>query len=165
MVMTPLMKGEGQGIDRNVGHMDEPMLISYDEQFARHQDLLSEIVAGAESSAVYKGRIGAISRLEDLSKVPLTSYLMMDQAIELHGLDACLLRAPDHTFKTSGSTGNPKRMFYSQSDVDRVAKDFAVFCRIVGINKGTSAGTLAAHFPMSPGRSWTGPVMWQRSKG
>ena len=140
------------------------LLVPYDQLRAGHEALLSSIVESARRSAVYRGRLERSSGLRDLSEVPLTSYLMIDQAIEKHGLDACLLRAPDHTFKTSGSTGNPKSMFYSNADVDRVAKDFAIFCQIIGMHRGDMGWNLGGRSPMSPGRSWTTPAMWRGLK-
>ncbi len=141
------MDGTGRGRDRDVDPTKRSSLVSYEEYIIRHRYLLSEIATAAGGSAIYKEKIGPVSRLEDLSDIPLTSYLMIDQAIEKHGLDACLLRTPDHTFKTSGSTGNPKRMFYSTADVDRVAQDFAIFCRMVGMHRGDVGWNLGGAFP------------------
>jgi phenylacetate-coenzyme A ligase PaaK-like adenylate-forming protein len=147
VTMTAMMEGTGHSIDRDIVRTIAPPLDPYDDLILRHKALLSEITTAAGGSAIYKERIRPISCLEDLSDIPLTSYLMMDQAIEKNGLDACLLRAPDHTFQTSGSTGNPKRMFYSRADVDRVARDFVLFCQVVGLSRGDVGWNLGGAFP------------------
>lgn len=89
------MEGARHSIDHDVDRTAGSSLASYDEYIIQHKALLTEIITASGNSAIYKDRISPISRLQDLSEIPLTSYLMIDQAIEKHGLDACLLIIPD----------------------------------------------------------------------
>ena len=92
--------------------------------------------------------------MEELSRLPLTSYAAIDAKISGEGLDACLLAPAEHVFKTSGSTGSPKCMYYSRGDVDRIALDFGVVCRLAGVRPATSDGTWEAPRPTSRARCW-----------
>ncbi len=115
--------------------IDTTLQISREGMISRHQEMLRNITSSAARSAIYKERIREISSLEDLSSLPLTSYQAISEAVEKLSQEKCLLQAPDHVFQTSGSTGNPKCMYYSKEDALRIATDFAVICRAIGLRR------------------------------
>ncbi len=127
--------------------IDTTLQISREAMVSRHQDMLRSITSSAARSAIYEGRIREISSLQDLSSLPLTSYQYIEEAIEKLSQERCLLQSPDHVFQTSGSTGNPKRMYYSNSDALRIATDFGIICRTVGLGRSYKGWNLGGARP------------------
>lgn len=127
--------------------IDTTLQISRDAMISRHNEMLRSITSSVSRSAIYSGRVKEISSLEDLSGLPLTSYQDIDAAVERLGQEKCLLQTPDHIFQTSGSTGSPKRMYYSKGDALRMATDFAVICRSVGVRKEDTGWNLGGARP------------------
>jgi len=113
----------------------------------RHERLLGSILEAAQRSAVYRGRLDRSISLDGLSRLPLTSHMLIERSIEENGLDACLLRTADLIFQTSGSTGSPKRMYYSHADLDRVAEGFSGFLGMVGLQRGSVGWNLGGALP------------------
>ncbi|MBI0583306.1 MAG: hypothetical protein ISF22_03660 [Methanomassiliicoccus sp.] len=126
----------GQEFDPVADRIREHLLASPADRVSRQEGMLRSISLGSLRSAVYSGRAWEVEDHEGLSALPLTSYPMIDRAISEHGLDACLTAPAAHIFRTSGSTGDPKRMYYSQGDVDLLALDFSVMARLVGVSEG-----------------------------
>lgn len=136
----------GQTEDLVTCRIARDVVVPPEERASRQEEMLRSITSGIGRSAVYADRVEETG-MDDLSRLPLTSYALMDEAIAAHGLDACLLEPADQVFKTSGSTGDPKRMFYTDVDVDRIALDFAVLCRIVGVRPGDVGWNLGGARP------------------
>lgn len=144
-IMHPSMSGQTQ--DRITFRIARDLIVPPEERISRQEEMVRSITSDIERSAVYAGRAWEVSDMEGLSQLPLTSYALMDQAFTANGLGACLLAPADHIFKTSGSTGVPKCMYYSRGDVDRIALDFGVLCRLVGVRPGDVGWNLGGAAP------------------
>jgi phenylacetate-coenzyme A ligase PaaK-like adenylate-forming protein len=143
--MHPSMSG--QTVDLIGRRIAQDLIVRPEERASRQDGMVRSITSGIERSAVYSGRVSKVSGMEDLSQLPLTSYALMDRSISAEGLDACLLAPAEHVFKTSGSTGSPKCIYYSAEDVDRIALDFGTVCRLVGVRPGDMGWNLGGARP------------------
>jgi phenylacetate-coenzyme A ligase PaaK-like adenylate-forming protein len=121
--------------------------ISYDERLKRHERLLTEITAQALKSPVYSDRIRQLSSLEELSSLPLTSYESILECTEQESVDKVLLAPIEQFFHTSGSTGKPKCFYYGQEDIHRIAFEYAMMSRIIGVKPGQRAWNLGGRLP------------------
>lgn len=131
-------------IDRTV--VDE-FAISNDERLKRHEKLLTEITAQALKSPVYSNRIRQLSSPEELSSLPLTSYEFILECTEREGADKVLLAQVEQCFHTSGSTGKPKCFYYGKEDIHRIAFEYAMMSRIIGVKPGQKAWNLGGRLP------------------
>ncbi len=134
-------------MDKVRSQIKEDLIISADERISKQERMLGSITSGIERSAVYSGRAWKVCSMEGLSGLPLTSYGQIDDRIAEMGLEACLLSPADHVFKTSGSTGSPKCIYYSDSDVERIALNFAIICRFIGVQRGDVTWNLGGARP------------------
>ncbi len=139
--MTP---GGQARVDERI---DRTLLISREDMVRRQCDMLRSITSSAARSAVYQGRVGEISSFEDLARLPLTSYQLIDDIIGKQGQERCLLQPPDRIYQTSGSTGSPKRMYYSDEDALRMATDFAIICQVAGVTSHDRGWNLGGALP------------------
>ncbi len=137
----------GQTADQVSCRIARDLIIPPDERASRQEEMLRTITSRIERSAIYAGRARSVADMEGLSQLPLTSYAHIERTVSADGLEACLLAPADQVFKTSGSTGAPKCMYYSRGDVDRVALDFAVICRLVGVRPGDVGWNLGGAMP------------------
>lgn len=143
--MHPSMSG--QTSDQVSSRIARDLIIPPEERASRQEETLRAITSQIERSAIYAGRVWPVADMESLSELPLTSYIHIEKAVSAEGLEACLLVPADKVFETSGSTGAPKCMYYSQGDMDRVALDFAVIARLVGIRPGDMGWNLGGAMP------------------
>ncbi|MDW5562125.1 MAG: hypothetical protein SA339_02780 [Methanomassiliicoccus sp.] len=137
----------GQTEDRVALRIRRDVIVPPGERTSRQEDMLRSITSQLQRSAVYAGRTWEVSDLEALSDLPLTPYSMIEAAMAAEGPERCLLTPADQVFKTSGSTGSPKCMYYTKGDVDRLTMDFAVLCRMVGVRQGDVGWNLGGARP------------------
>lgn len=96
---------------------------------ARQDDLLREAVRRAQDAPFYRARLAGLplpQSLDDLASLPFTTPEDLRE-----GGDALLRVADDAvarivTLPTSGSTGAPKRLRFSDGDIERTVDFFAV---------------------------------------
>jgi phenylacetate-coenzyme A ligase PaaK-like adenylate-forming protein len=121
--------------------------ISYDDRLRKHEKLLTEITTQAVRSPVYSNRIRQLSSLDELGSLPLTPYEFILKCTEQEGLDKILLDPIEQSFNTSGSTGKPKCFHYGKEDIHRIAFEYAMMSRIIGVKPGQKAWNLGGRLP------------------
>jgi phenylacetate-coenzyme A ligase PaaK-like adenylate-forming protein len=108
-------------------------LISIEERLARQQVMFSQIVEQASGSLLYKDRLGTLKNWEEMSEIPLTSYEKMADSIKQHGLENVLIEPQMVFYHTSGSTGDVKRIYCGQTDVERIVHQYTMITHLMGI--------------------------------
>ena len=121
--------------------------LSYDEHVKHHEALLREIISTAVRSPVYAGRMDMVSSLSDIQSLPLTHYELIDECISTKGLDSVLLQKPVVDFRTSGSTGAPKRFYYNKDDVRRITSEYCFIAKVLGVHSGDRFWNLGGPLP------------------
>lgn len=109
------------------------LLFTPEEHMARHERLLLEILAYAERSPLYKGRLAPVTGLNGLSSLPITSYDDIFEGMERLGPEKVLLSTPVRYYQTSGSTGSVKRIYVGEEDLERVTQTYLMYTHILGV--------------------------------
>jgi phenylacetate-coenzyme A ligase PaaK-like adenylate-forming protein len=91
---------------------------SYEDSREYHAKMLASITESAQRSPVYRGRIKKASSLEHLADLPMTVWKDVEDAVEKDGLENVLLAKPLKFWQTSGYSGEPKKIYYSERDID-----------------------------------------------
>ncbi len=110
----------------------ERLTPSYEDQRRRQGAVLANLTERAMGSALYKGRVHRIDDLDKLGELPLTSYETVAGSVEEKGLKSVVLDDVERFYHTSGSTGEPKRIYYSRQDLLEIALEYAMFGRVIG---------------------------------
>ncbi|MEM2940251.1 MAG: hypothetical protein QW304_01675 [Thermoproteota archaeon] len=125
------------------------LLCKTPEEFKAHHDqMLSEITEVSQKSPVYQGRVKKINSLEELNALPLTPYDVIYDCIKRFGLEKVLLAKPVKYWQTSGYTGEPKKFYYGQKDLDEIVSTFAMFGYILGIRPWFSGWNFGGRDPL-----------------
>lgn len=124
-----------------------------------HLSLLSKEISRARASPVYGDGCPDIDDWGDLDQIPAIGYDRLDRTFKEFGLEASLLAHPDHFYHTSGYTGVSKRMYYSDLDVARMARNYALFGHLTGIRPGMTGWSIAGEEPLV-----SGPTLHNASK-
>ncbi|HEY3273960.1 MAG TPA: hypothetical protein VGJ92_09370 [Methanocella sp.] len=91
---------------------------SYEDSREYHAKMLASITESAQRSPVYRGRIKKASALEHLADLPMTVWKDVEDAVEKDGLENVLLAKPLKFWQTSGYSGKPKKIYYSERDIE-----------------------------------------------
>lgn len=117
----------------------------------KQESLLNTILDQASRSAFYKDSVHSDITLDYLDTLPVTHYSAIKEAVDRVGWDDILLQPADYLFETSGSTGDPKRIPYSNADVDLVAEDYALMMRQVGVRRTDVGWNIGGAYPLVSG--------------
>ena len=127
--------------------IEERFSLSPEERRKTQERLLPDITSRALGSSVYSGRIFTARSFEELGRMPLTDYEWIHKCMERDGKENCLLAPPVVSFRTSGSTGDPKEFFYGEEDIDRIMSDYRLYAHIIGFKSGMSGWNLSGAPP------------------
>jgi len=117
----------------------------------KQESLLNTILEQASRSPFYKDSVHSAITLDYLDTLPVTHYSAIKEAVDRVGWDGILLQPADYLFETSGSTGDPKRIPYASADVDRVAEDYALVLRLVGVRPTDVGWNIGGAYPLVSG--------------
>lgn len=112
--------------------------------------MLIELSANCQKTPLYKNKIYKIKDLEDLSDLPLTFYEDIYSTIRNFGQQT-FVENPVKCWHTSGYSGEPKKFYFSQSDVDAIANISTRIGCILGLKKGDIVWNLCAPEPYASG--------------
>lgn len=121
---------------------------TYAEFKAHHDQMLSQVTEASQKSPVYEGRVKKINSLEELNTLPLNPYDVIYDCIKRFGLEKVLLAKPVKYWQTSGYTGEPKRFYYGQKDLDEIVLTFAMFGYIIGARPWLSGWNFGGQDPL-----------------
>jgi phenylacetate-coenzyme A ligase PaaK-like adenylate-forming protein len=113
--------------------------------------LLITILDHARRSPFYKDKVHSDVTLDYLDTLPVTHYSAIKEAVDRVGWDGILLQPADYLFETSGSTGDPKRIPYSNADADLVAEDYALVMRQIGVRRTDLGWNIGGAYPLVSG--------------
>jgi len=83
--------------------------------------------------------------------LPAIGYDAIERSFNEHGLEPCLLQPAERFYHTSGYTGISKRIYYSAGDIDIMARNYALYGRLIGIRAGMTGWSVAGEEPLVSG--------------
>ncbi|HUT27617.1 MAG TPA: hypothetical protein VMW85_06190 [Methanomassiliicoccales archaeon] len=122
-----------------------------DDHQTDHLKLLGNEVSRSRSSPIYGEGYGDIKDWEDLDRLPAIGYDNLDRAFKEHGLERSLLVPADRYYHTSGYTGVSKRIYYTASDVEWMANNYALFGHLIGMRHAMTGWNIAGEEPLVSG--------------
>lgn len=141
--------------DGNDGRAEQKMREKYGipirEQISRQSLMLGAILEQAATCPFYRGKIPSGVTLDTLDQIPVLHYPSLKEAVDRDGWDRVLRTKACTFFETSGSTGDSKRIPFSDADLDRIADDYAMLMRIVGLRSTDGGWNFGGAFPLISG--------------
>jgi phenylacetate-coenzyme A ligase PaaK-like adenylate-forming protein len=117
-----------------------------------HAKMLASITESAQRSPVYRGRIKEAAGLEQLADLPLTVWKDVEDAVEKDGLENVLLARPVKFWQTSGYSGRPKKVHFSEKDIDRMYLSILEMLYVTGaFEQGMAIWNIGVADPYLPG--------------
>lgn len=134
-------------------NVDESYCRPYTDVRAGHDRLVESLTTKAAASPVYAGRVHPITEIASLGDLPITTWADIERAFEEHGLEASLLTPPSGHWETSGYTGEPKKFYYSEADIEESLMSVAELMYVTGAleQEELSSWHIGVPDPLAPG--------------
>lgn len=126
---------------------EKPMTTFLEE----HDRKVSLLTADALRSPVYNGRIKQLNSIEELNSAPLTSWDTISSCIDARGIDNVLLKKPVIFWETSGYTGNSKRFYYDDTDLEWITRSIISSSYVLGMRPWNSGWSFGGGYPLLSG--------------
>jgi phenylacetate-coenzyme A ligase PaaK-like adenylate-forming protein len=124
---------------------------NYQEFIEFHNNLLGKITEKAQTSVIYKNKIKKIDDINKLNELALTSWDDIHTNIKKFGLENVLLAEPAKYWQTSGHTGESKKFYYSEEDLEKIIKIGNQLAYLIGIRPKYVVWNLGASEPYVSG--------------